>query len=242
MKKIAAFLFILTFAALIHLSLQISYAEIASLYTKELNWTNNTLLFLFDRFLYAALFNVAAYFFLFPLFQFFLNQKNSSKKKWTLQLYLTLPSGEKRDLKTAIFAGSFLGIVLFFSLLLFTNLSSGEKEPISFHYNDGKLQNEIRNRSNAPALFVGVSGVITPILEEIYYRGLLLSFLQGATAPYIAIFIQAAFFAISHPPAIFGFMFYVGSILGILCWRYGVVSSILAHTIYNSLILLNHFF
>ena len=109
------------------------------------------------------------------------------------------------------------------------------------------LAAEIR-RSPALGLFLVTTGLLTPVLEELYYRGILQQYLGrssdkggGLRGALVSILVQAICFSLVHArngpgPAL---MLFVGGLgLGILYWRYGLASSILAHSSYNLAILL----
>lgn len=82
------------------------------------------------------------------------------------------------------------------------------------------------------------SGVVTPILEEIFYRGMLLGFLRDAGVPTSgALVFQALLFALAHTGPAVPVMVFVGLVFGILFWRQGLSSAIVAHVVYNSAIL-----
>lgn len=89
------------------------------------------------------------------------------------------------------------------------------------------------------ALQLFCSALLTPIFEEVYYRGLLQDALADWTPAPLALAIAAALFALVHPLSAFGALALAGLCFGILFWRFGLASSILAHATYNALILLS---
>ncbi len=89
------------------------------------------------------------------------------------------------------------------------------------------------------ALQLFCSALLTPIFEEIFYRGLLQNALANWTAAPLALAISAALFAAAHPLSALPVLALAGLCFGILFWRFGLASSILAHATYNALILLS---
>lgn len=88
-------------------------------------------------------------------------------------------------------------------------------------------------------ILVAASGFITPILEEIFYRGILLGFLRDVGTPTAGtILFQAVLFALAHSGPAVPIMVFVGLAFGILFWRQGLSSAIVAHIVYNSAILM----
>lgn len=86
-------------------------------------------------------------------------------------------------------------------------------------------------------LFV-LTGLLTPILEEIFYRQLVLGFLRDTNVPTAgALLFQAALFALAHTGPAIPVMLFVGLAFGILFWRQSLASAIVAHIVYNSAIL-----
>jgi membrane protease YdiL (CAAX protease family) len=89
------------------------------------------------------------------------------------------------------------------------------------------------------ALQLFCSALLTPIFEEVFYRGLLQNALADWTAAPVALGLAAALFAAAHPLAVLPVLALAGLCFGILFWRFGLASSILAHATYNALILLS---
>jgi hypothetical protein len=86
------------------------------------------------------------------------------------------------------------------------------------------------------------TAAVTAILEEIFFRGCLQAFLQSRNMPpIVAIGFPALLFGLVHPVGVWPTLFGVGLSFGFLFWRYGLGSAILAHTVYNALLLLSRF-
>lgn len=82
------------------------------------------------------------------------------------------------------------------------------------------------------------TAAITAALEEIFFRGCLQGFLiRQGLPPAIAIVFPAVLFGLVHPMAVWPVLFGVGLVFGFLFWRYGLGSAILAHAVYNALLL-----
>lgn len=81
--------------------------------------------------------------------------------------------------------------------------------------------------------------VVTPLLEEIVYRGYLLTSLSSTTNWKKAVLVSSIIFSASHFAAdSFLQLFIVGSVLGCsYCWTGNLSSSILIHSLYNALTL-----
>lgn len=101
-------------------------------------------------------------------------------------------------------------------------------------------------RSVPAPLVVFVLSVLTPILEELFFRGYLLSALMTSSRPRTAILTSAALFGVFHLIAGGGLAIerlvpstVLGAVLGWICWKSGsVVPGMLLHVAHNSLLLL----
>ncbi len=83
------------------------------------------------------------------------------------------------------------------------------------------------------------TGLLTPLLEELYYRTILQgSLLSMESSIFWALLFQALCFGLAHDFYVAPLLGIVGLVLGTLYWRNGVVSSWTAHATYNILILL----
>lgn len=83
-------------------------------------------------------------------------------------------------------------------------------------------------------LFV-IIGLITPIFEELFFRGLILSRLHLGFGPIFAVVISSILFSVSHLNIIQGiYVFPVGLLAGYLVIKTGSIqSSIWLHVVYN---------
>lgn len=79
-----------------------------------------------------------------------------------------------------------------------------------------------------------------PVVEELFFRGLLLRSLLGFTAPPIAIVVTGVLFALAHfEAAQFAGLAAFGVVLGVLAWSTGrLAPSIGAHTAFNAVAVL----
>lgn len=88
---------------------------------------------------------------------------------------------------------------------------------------------------------VGAAGIVSsvvaaPIVEETVFRGLTQQAFRGVTSERMAIVVQAALFAACHTePVQMAYSFLCGLVLGAIADKYGIGTSIGAHTICNAL-------
>lgn len=78
-------------------------------------------------------------------------------------------------------------------------------------------------------------GLLIPILEELFFRGLLLNRLSKMKAPFFAIFLQALFFSVSHMDLKQGaYLFVLGIVAGLVVYKTkSVISAIIIHMVFN---------
>lgn len=105
-------------------------------------------------------------------------------------------------------------------------------EATAYHIRYIPLQ--IFNAYDMPYLIV-TAGVITPICEELFFRGLVQGRLAKAFGPVISVLGAALIFAVSHLNIVQGiFVLPVGILCGVLVVRTGsVLSAIWLHILYN---------
>lgn len=80
-------------------------------------------------------------------------------------------------------------------------------------------------------------GIAVPALEELLYRDGLQKHLAGHMGNHAAIALSAAVFGLVHswPAGIYVALCGLG--FGVLYWRFGLISAILAHAVYNLILL-----
>ena len=134
--------------------------------------------------------------------------------------------------KHTILAG-LLGFVPLFFVFALSRLGQPEQAPAEGPDLDG-------GAFTFPFLVLLVSsGLLTAILEEWFYRGGLQYFMEcKGVHPVGALLVANALFALAHNPGARAALFIVGLCFAVLFWRYGLVSTILAHTVYNTSILI----
>ncbi len=89
----------------------------------------------------------------------------------------------------------------------------------------------------AGPLFTG--SIITPLLEEYFYRGVFIAFfLNRKGTNFTAIVTSSIAFGIAHNPTAAPLLILLGLALGLLATRRGLIFSIIAHSIYNGLIII----
>lgn len=99
----------------------------------------------------------------------------------------------------------------------------------------------VRGQGSVPAAGAGswnlvavlTAVVVTPLLEEWFYRGELQRFLDRG-ARWWSLLLQAGLFALLHPPAVWPMLLLVGLSFGGLYWRLGLGSAMVAHAVYNA--------
>lgn len=188
-----------------------------------------------ERVLYAALFcGVGWFWFARVLPWFFLLRPGvvapEQKGSWLMG---TAPG---RGLAFGLFGGCLLfGLMLAFDAYI--------RSPGSPALSPDRLQmRSALERFDGLILYLPLSALITPLLEEIFYRGILIGFLRGqGLRPWFALLLPALCFAAAHPPATFPLLLGIGLVLGVLFWRYGLASAVVAHSTYNAGILLYTF-
>ena len=96
----------------------------------------------------------------------------------------------------------------------------------------------LEEMSQVSAIITAFSvSILTPILEELLFRGFILGVLLKCYNNRVAIVISAMIFAIVHEPVAIGMAFGGGVIYGWLRVRTGsIVPSMIAHMIWNSFI------
>lgn len=90
---------------------------------------------------------------------------------------------------------------------------------------------ETGRKSDWPLIVV--LGAAVPVLEELLYRDGLQRFLTARIHPALSIVLSSAFFGLVHsfPAGLYTAL--CGLAFGVLYWRYGLISAILAHAVYN---------
>lgn len=98
----------------------------------------------------------------------------------------------------------------------------------------------LRNSSQIVFAFVAiVAGLCAPFVEEVYFRGWWLDTLKRRLGSRSAILLTAAVFALLHiEPSVLPGLFAAGIIFGIAAMRWGVVSAIVAHMVFNAVTIL----
>jgi membrane protease YdiL (CAAX protease family) len=117
---------------------------------------------------------------------------------------------------------------------------------LPFEHIDRNLSHQLsqpaRNDSGAAHTVASISVLVlfiavgAPIVEELFFRGLLLRSLLGHTPPAVAIVISALLFALAHFEAIqFAGLAVFGVVLGVLAWRTRrLTPGIGAHAAFNA--------
>ncbi|MDF1617107.1 CPBP family intramembrane glutamic endopeptidase [Petrocella sp. FN5] len=82
-----------------------------------------------------------------------------------------------------------------------------------------------------------IVGILTPIFEELFFRGVVLSRLSYGFGPFISIILSSVVFSLSHMNLVQSiYVFPVGLLAAILVYKTGsILSAIWLHTLYNIL-------
>lgn len=100
---------------------------------------------------------------------------------------------------------------------------------------------ESYNEASAGITTGGVVGVLAvvvaaPVVEEIVFRGLIMTRLSRAVPGWLAVLLSAAIFGVCHGhPVWFGYAFALGTVFGFMDLRAGSIwPSVLGHVVFNS--------
>ncbi|KAI8008443.1 Membrane-embedded CAAX protease MroQ [Camellia lanceoleosa] len=153
------------------------------------------------------------------IFSFFQPKNQSKERNWLLASILGFGS---------------LVLLVFFTSLVADQLV-GPKD-----VNNPILKEILSSGSFSKTACILVYCIVTPLLEEIVYRGFLLTSLASEMKWYQAVAISSAVFSASHfSGENFLQLFIVGSVLGCsYCWTGNLSSSFVIHSLYNALILM----
>lgn len=207
---------------------------LSGFYNKSPGWTEQSLLLFGDRFLYGLIVAFGGYLLYFHLSPVFAEHKDGEKNK-RIKLSLFKNDSPLRSLTSGFFAGCFL----FGFLLVFLHF----KTPVKTSIFPGNFIYEFSRNRAGFWLYVITTGLLTPLFEETYYRGILQQFLMDhKIGPFSAIVLQTLCFIFLHKYNVMPILALLGLIFGILYWRLGLASSILAHTTYNLMILFHSHF
>jgi membrane protease YdiL (CAAX protease family) len=149
---------------------------------------------------------------------------------------------ERRDLWIGAVAGVAARIGSVIIAIPFVPLLRDESAPDS-----PIVDTDLRYGWAAIVLLVVMVAVLTPIIEELYFRGLVQGVLTRRWGAFVAVWVQAALFASVHvvpgmSAARIGVTVWVigavGLLLGVLRWRYRrLAPGIVAHGVFNALAL-----
>ncbi|CAK9177598.1 unnamed protein product [Ilex paraguariensis] len=128
----------------------------------------------------------------------------------------------------------FLVLLIFLTSLLADRLI-GPKD-----VNNSTLKEILSSGSISETACFAVYCIVTPLLEEVAYRGFLLTSLASTMKWQQAVVVSSAAFSAAHfSGENFLQLFIIGSILGCsYCWTGNLSSPLLIHSLYNALILL----
>ncbi|GAB2285361.1 hypothetical protein Dimus_019814 [Dionaea muscipula] len=141
---------------------------------------------------------------------------------------------ERNWLFTAVLGFIFLILIILLTSYLAESLMEAKA------VNSPALKEILFSGNESMAACILVYCIITPMLEEIMYRGFLLTSLASKMKWQEAVVISSVIFSAAHLSGEnFLQLFTVGGVLGCCyCWTGNLRSSILLHSVYNALILL----
>ena len=136
----------------------------------------------------------------------------------------------REDIKRGIGHGLLARVLQFATLFLLAPF---------VHFSGGNTENLTEQRTS-PAAFVVLAigiAVIAPLVEELFFRGLLLRSLERRFRPQVALAVSSVFFGLLHGPTNIGLAASItvaGFVFGRLAQRYGRLGpSIVAHATFN---------
>ncbi len=145
--------------------------------------------------------------------------------------------GKASDIPAGVFAGAVLQLPILMIVLVIVQAIFGEIEQ------SGRALALVDMADTWPkvALLVLFVGVGAPIVEELFYRGVVQRWLVETAGPAIGITIASVIFGAVHLSLIeFAPLATVGAVLGYLYWRTGrLLPAIIAHTTFNMITLVN---
>ncbi len=195
----------------------------------------NQALILADRLVYGLVFGLLAWFWFerfLPWVFLFDSARGEPTARWWA-------GDSTRSRVRAIGVAAGVGLVLFGAMFLYDFFLRPEFGP------DADRPHIRAGLSDARGLLftLGVSALVTPVLEELFYRGILTRFLLARGLPaWSALLLQAICFGAAHPPEVWPLIAGIGLCSGVLFWRSGLVAAVVAHSVYNACILLYTFF
>ena len=220
-------------AAFLYIAYNTLFFEIQNLYSKYYSLSflkeqqSSPLLLLCERLLYAFVHLGGGWLFFYKLFA-------------PAQPSLALKLKDKR-MSTALLwalAGGFAAFALVFLLTVYGGSIFGFEQKSGYLTDRHSPLREMLQRDSSLLLWhLLFSALLTAIIEETYYRACLQNYLQSGLGPFLSISISAFIFALAHGEVIY-FMLWPAFVFSILFWKQGLVSAIVAHTLYNALILL----
>lgn len=145
--------------------------------------------------------------------------------------------GQLSDVPVGVFAGVILQIPLVVVVVLIIQAIFGEIEP------SGRALALVDMADTWPKVFLLVLfvGVGAPLVEELFYRGIVQESLVGSLGPVLGIGLASVIFGAVHLSLIeFAPLAVVGAGLGYVFWRTGrLLPAIIAHATFNLFTLVN---
>lgn len=144
---------------------------------------------------------------------------------------------ELSDIPLGVFSGAVLQVPLLVIVMVIIQAIFGDIEP------SGRALALVDMADTWPKVVVLVAavGVGAPIVEEMFYRGIVQRWLVGAVGPVVGIGVASIIFGAVHLSLIeFVPLTVVGVVLGIVFWKTGrLLPAVIAHTTFNMFTLVN---
>ena len=174
-----------------------------------------------DRLIYAVTYPILGIVtFRFVLIKFF------PEKRFTLR------SPDKSIIKMLLFSAITVSALILFMLAY---------DRISKNLHSDGMEKHV-SRDFFLVLFVISSVIVTPILEEFFYRELLGKYLMERMGIQTGLLFQGLFFALMHDISSAPVIFSVGVAAGMMYIKFGLKGSVITHGMYNAAIIASVFF
>jgi len=145
--------------------------------------------------------------------------------------------GKASDLPIGVFAGAILQVPILVIVMTIVQVIFGEIEP------SGRALALVDTADTWPkvALLILFVGIGAPVVEELFYRGIVQRWLVDTVGPVLGITLASVIFGAVHLSLIeFAPLAVVGAVLGYLFWKTGrLLPAIVAHSTFNLITLVN---
>ena len=162
--------------------------------------------------------------------------KQKSSKNYSDKPFVSFDKVKKEELSESfiLFLGMYGITMLWVVLINFLGEANPFFQKILESHNN--VMGEITNSESFILVFV-VTAIIVPIIEEMFFRGLIYGRLRQAMKPIVAIFISSLLFGIFHGNIVQGvYAFFIGFVLALVYEKTGALwLSMLGHALINTI-------